>query len=188
MSLSSEQKEKINFLEEFDSDLETWFSGQLDQGDKESLRKSLNERAPLAEKIVDEAGCLHLMVAAPPSIIGGPILDNLNPFNSLFDDYYGSPFIHKVRDMTQKAIGVIRSGRLEEVKEAKKIREASKTEEVVSKELAAPDKVTLLWLHHHVPVNIWLIAGGVLLTVFIFGIDVGTWWQFVKDIFGSTKP
>jgi len=46
MSLSSEPKGIINLLEKFDTDLEIWFSGQLDQGDKQSLRKSLNERAP----------------------------------------------------------------------------------------------------------------------------------------------
>ena len=96
----------------------------------------------------------------------------------LFESYYGTSFIPNIRDMTQQAIGVLRSGRLEEVKE-----EPQKTESVVNKELAAPEKVTLIWLVHHVPVRLWLAAGGVLIAAFALGIKAST-WSFVKEILG----
>jgi len=144
MSLSSEQKEKINFLEEFDTDLDLRLLGNTELGDMKLLRKSLNERVPMAEEIVREAGCLKLIAGAPPPNVGGPTIQNVNPFNVLFDEYHDVPFIPHTQDMIQKAIGVIQSGRPEEVKEAKKMRETTETEEVVSEELAAPEEITLM--------------------------------------------
>lgn len=35
-------EEKITLLEQFDSALERWFNGKVDQGDRKALRKSLN--------------------------------------------------------------------------------------------------------------------------------------------------
>lgn len=94
----------------------------------------------------------------------------------LFESYYGMSFIPTIRDMTQQAVGVLRSGRLEEVKE-----EPQKEEAVVYKELAAPEKVTLIWLVHHVPVKLWLLAGGGVLAAFTLGIKASK-WSFVKEI------
>ncbi len=164
-------------LEQFDSTLERWFNGEVDQGGRESLRKSLNEMAPMARALIREARCHKLISASPPPAIGGPVLQNVDPFDMLFENYFGISFILTIRDMTQQAVGVLRSGRLEEVKE-----EPEKKEAVVYKELAAPEKVTLIWLVHHVPVKLWLLAGGILFATFTLGIKAST-WAFVKEIF-----
>ena len=174
MTLSPE--EKITLLEQFDSGMERWFNGKVDQGGREALRKSLNEMAPMASALIREARCHKLISASPPPAIGGPVLQNVDPFDMLFEIYFGMSFIPTIRDMTQQAIGVLRSGRLEEVKE-----EPEKKEAVVYKELAAPEKVTLIWLVHHVPVKLWLLPVGALVAAFTFGFKAST-WAFVKEI------
>jgi len=46
------------------------------------------------------------------------------------------------------------------------------------------EKVTLLWLVHHVPVKLWLSAIGLLFVFFFAGIQVGQ-IGFVREIFGK---
>jgi len=168
--------EKLALLEQFDSGIQRWFDGTVDQGDKEALRKSLNEMAPMARALVREARCLKLVSVSPPAAIGGPVIRNADPFDMLFESYYGMSFIPTIRDMTQQAIGVLRSGRLDEVKG-----EPQKAEPVVYKELPVPEKVTLIWLLHHVPVKLWAVAAAALFSAFAFGIEASK-WSFVKEI------
>jgi len=174
--MTQSPEEKITLLEQFDSALERWFNGKAGEGDRDALRKSLNEMAPMARALIREARCQKFVFASPPPAIGGPVLQNVDPFDMMFESYYGMSFIPNIRDMTQQAVGVLRSGRLEEVKEEPQEREA-----VVYKDLAAPEKVTLTWLVRHVPVTLWLLAGGVLLGAFSLGIKAST-WSFVKEI------
>jgi len=174
-------EEKITLLEQFDSALERWFNGKVDQDGKETFRKSLNELAPMARAIIREARCYKLISVSPPPAIGGPVLQNVDPIDMLFKDYYGMSFIPTIRDMTQQAVGVLRSGGLDDANE-----EHQKEATVTCKELAAPEKVTLIWLARHVPVTLWLLAGGVLLATFTLGIKAST-WSFVKEIL-SLRP
>ena len=175
-TMNQSPEEKITLLEQFDSDLEGWFNGKAVQGGREVLRKSLNEMVPMARTLIREARCQKFISASPPPAIGGPVLQNVDPFDMLFESYYSMSFIPTIRDMTQQAIGVLRSGRLEEVKV-----EPERKDAVVYKELAAPETVTLIWLVRHVPVKLWLMAGGALLAVFTLGIKAST-WSFVREI------
>lgn len=177
--MTQSPEEKIALLEKFDSDLERWFKGDVGQSDKPSLRKSLNEMASMARVLIREARCHKLISAAPPSAIGGMAINNVDPFNMLFESYYGMSFIPTIRDMTQQTIGVLRSGRLDEVKE-----EPQKEEAVVYKELPVPEKVTLVWLFHHVSVTSWLLAVGALIGAFTLGIKASK-WSFVIEILRS---
>lgn len=178
--MTQSPEEKIALLEKFDSDLERWFNGDVGQGGEHSLRKSLNETAPMARVLISEARCHKLISASPPSAIGGMAIKNVDPFDMLFESYYGMSFIPTIRDMTQQTIGVLRSGRLDEVKG-----EPQKAEAVVYKELPVPEKVTLVWLFQHVPVTLWLLAGSVLLATFALGIKASK-WAFVIEILRSS--
>lgn len=171
-------EEKIILLEQFDSALERWFNGKVDHDGKDSLRKSLNELAPMARAIIKETRCYKLISASPPPAIGGPALQNVDPIDMLFKDYYGMSFIPTIRDMTQQAVGVLRRGGLDDAKE-----EHQKEETVANEELVVPEKVTLVWLVRHVPVTLWLLAGGLLFAAFTLGIKAST-WNFVKEILG----
>ena len=113
-------------------------------------------------------------------MIGGPIIRNADPFDMIFENYFGMSLIPAVRDMTQQAIGVFRSGRIEEIKKEPREREDA----VIYRELAPPEKVTLLWLVRHVPVSLWLIAGGLLLAAFTLGMKAST-WPLLRELFGA---
>jgi hypothetical protein len=163
-------EEKVTFLERFDQALDQWFSGKQE----EAMRKSLNEMVPTAQALVREARCNKTITLTPPPMIGGPIIRNVDLFDMIFENYFGMSLVPSVRDITQQAIGVMRSGRLDEVnKEPEKRRESM---------LSPPDKVTLVWLVRHVPISLWLIAFGLLASAFALGLKAGA-WPWLRDIF-----
>lgn len=57
---------------------------------------------------------------------------------------------------------------------------------ILQHELLLPEKVTIPWLIKHVPVNLWLTILGLLLTVFLIGIN-STRISIVKEIFHLGK-
>jgi len=107
-----EFKEKIDLLQKFDSYIERWVKGDYGEDGKECLRKEINELAPQAKIIVRETGCRKLISATPPPAIGGPALQNIDPFDMLFQNYYGMSFLFSLRDIIQQSIGVLKTGKL----------------------------------------------------------------------------
>ncbi|NOU01350.1 MAG: hypothetical protein HOO95_07245 [Gallionella sp.] len=165
-------EEKIACLERFDVAVTRWFEGKYDPEGQDVLRKSLNEMMPIARNITHSVGCLQLMSVAPPPAIGGMVLNNINPFDGLFQTYYGQSLIPNIRDMTQQAIGLLRSGRLEEVKEIPR-----------NSHLPLPEKVTLAWLALHVSMKHWFMVVGILAAVFMLGVKVST-IGFIRELLG----
>ena len=172
-------EEKVALLEHFDTALAQWFSGKQEAGARAALRKTINEMAPTAQALVKEARCNKVITLTPPPMIGGPVIQNADPFDMIFENYFSMSLIPTVRDMTQQAIGVFRSGRLEEMK-----KQPPREEAVIYKKLAAPEKVTLAWLAHHVPVSLWITAGGVVLAAFALGLKASAWTIF-KEFFDA---
>ena len=171
-------EEKIACLECFDVAADRWFRGAYEPEGKDALRKLLNEMAPMVHSIISDAGCLKLMSVAPPPAIGGVVMKNINPFDMLFQNCYGMSFIPNIRDMAQQAIGVLRSGHFEEVKVNAQLQELAP-----SKQLALPEKVTLNWILHNVPIKLWLMGAGILASVFVLGVKAST-LGFIREIFG----
>jgi hypothetical protein len=173
-------EEKIALLEQFDAALDRWFHSLSEDPDRGELRRSLNHMAPTARILVDEAGCGKRVTVAPPPMIGGPILHNIDPFDMLFDSPFGMSLIPTLRDMTQQAMGVFRSGRV-----PPKGRGKPQKKNVV---LAAPQKVTLIWLVHNVPITMWVgaaaIACATIAGAFMLGIKASS-WSFVHEILNS---
>lgn len=52
-------------------------------------------------------------------------------------------------------------------------------------ELDVPQRVTIPWLLKHVPVSLWLTAGGLLITALFLGIKIAS-LPFVREILGTT--
>jgi len=171
-------EEKIACLEHFDAAANRWFRGEYEPEEKEALRKSLNEMLPIARSIIQSAGCLKLISVAPPPAIGGVVMENVNPFDMFFQSCYGMSFIPRIRDMTQQAIGILRSGHFEEAKV-----DAKSQELVPSKPLSFPEKVTPSWLAHNVPISYWFMGIGLLASAFALGIKAST-FGFIREIFG----
>ena len=72
----------------------------------------INQERQLIQKIVTRAGCLSLMSISPPPIIGGHVLQNLNPFDMIFDAPYGVNVIPTIIDAIDQSIGFIKNNKL----------------------------------------------------------------------------
>ena len=48
-------------------------------------------------------------------------------------------------------------------------------------EFEYPSKITVAWLHQHVPYKFWLSLGGIILAAFVLGVKVGD-TQFYRDL------
>ncbi|MDV2077794.1 hypothetical protein [Marinobacter xestospongiae] len=179
--MTKSANERIEILEEFDSLLGRQFEGKYEPEGREGLRKRINSSAPSVRSIVAKVGCMKRVSTAPPPAIGGPALQNVDPFDMIFDDYFGMSFIPTLRDMVQQAIGVIQAD-----PDDSDTGKCEKEERIVYKQLDVPEKVTLAWLAHNVPIKLWFFGGGLLLAAFSLGLKAST-WNFVREILGMVQ-
>ena len=103
------KEEKLRTLEEFRHKVRRWRAEAVDSDERDNLRSEINSLLPLARKIVADTGCLKLMGVAPPAAIGGPVLQNIDPFASLFTSFWGFSVTSEVLDMVDCAIGILRN-------------------------------------------------------------------------------
>jgi len=73
----------------------------------ERTRSFLNKNRVIVEKILREAGTLYTMTIAPPPAIGGYVMNNVNPFDVIFDRPYGVDTNRPLSNMIEQAIGII---------------------------------------------------------------------------------
>ncbi len=93
----------IKELEEFKNLLLIWYHGEAN-GDTRSL---INKKLRNARNLVLRAGTLKTFTISPPPMIGGMIMQNVDPFAMIFDPPYGQSLIPALSDMIDEAIGVI---------------------------------------------------------------------------------
>lgn len=105
---------RLTLLEDFLADLREFWHGEGDPTG--ALKTRVNRAAFAVREVVIEAGCLQLFTLAPPAAIGGLVHRGVDPFTSLFRDYFGRSLIPNVIDMIDQTIGVVQSpGYLEKV-------------------------------------------------------------------------
>ena len=73
----------------------------------ESMRSFLNKNRVIVQKILTKAGTLHAMTIAPPPLVGGYVMNNVNPFDVIFDRPYGVDTNIPLSNMIEQAIGII---------------------------------------------------------------------------------
>ncbi len=91
-------EEKIDILNKLDRLLERKFNGEYEEDDAASIRKKINEIFPIARKIVIDTNCFKLLNITPPPAIGGAVIQNMDPFDTIFESFYGMSFIPNIRD------------------------------------------------------------------------------------------
>jgi hypothetical protein len=101
--------EKIKVLFAFQEDIRRWFDGAYDATEADELRSRINRTVRRVNEIVREAGCLKLFTIAPPPAVGGLVIRNADPFDSVLEIYYGMSPIPSIIDMIDETIGVIES-------------------------------------------------------------------------------
>lgn len=100
---SKSNTEIIQNLEKFSELLKQWeYKEKTVQ-----LRSQISKRSPRVRKDVIKAGTFKTFTITPPRFIGGPIMQNVDPFACIFEPPYGQSNIPMLIDMIDEAIGVI---------------------------------------------------------------------------------
>lgn len=85
------------------------FLGLLDEWTKthsEESRAAINRVKRSVQREVIEAGCLFTMTISPPPAVGGLVMQNVNPFDMIFEQVYLRSLNPQVKDMVNQTIGV----------------------------------------------------------------------------------
>ncbi|MGV6806806.1 MAG: hypothetical protein ACWA5K_02740 [bacterium] len=98
--------ERIHSLNSFLELLDRW-----DDEHSQEVRAEINKARAAVEREVVEAGCLKTMTISPPTAVGGMVMQNVNPFNMIFDHVYLRSLNPYVRDMINETIGELEAQR-----------------------------------------------------------------------------
>jgi hypothetical protein len=100
--------EKIKLLSQFKNALIGWKS--RGSGDANDIRSYISEYKAQVRREVIVARCFRTMTIAPPPIVGGLIMRNIDPFDHIFEPPYFHDMVPMVIDMIDETIGVLKSG------------------------------------------------------------------------------
>lgn len=92
----------IKKLEEFKNLLNLWEYGNPTS----ETRSEINKRLSSARQLVLKAGALKTFTIAPPPMIGGLIMKNVDPFTCIFEPPYRQSVVPMLNDSIDEAIGV----------------------------------------------------------------------------------
>ncbi|TWT79526.1 putative nucleotide-binding protein containing TIR-like domain protein [Planctomycetes bacterium CA13] len=109
---SNDESEFIEQLEEYKAALMAYARGHDSLEDGTSVRTYINRSTPAVRKLVWRAGCGKTMTVAPPAMVGGLIMRNVDPFGCVFEGPYGMSMTSVICDMIDEAVGVIQAGDL----------------------------------------------------------------------------
>jgi len=104
-----DNKEIIVKLEEFRSLMKRLSDGDYTESNFSELRTSINRKKPLVQKIIRKAGTGKLMDISPPPLIGGFVMNGVDPFSILFNAPFGIDIPTIIIDTLDQTIGYIES-------------------------------------------------------------------------------
>ncbi|HAG83136.1 MAG TPA: hypothetical protein DCL61_18720 [Cyanobacteria bacterium UBA12227] len=99
-------EERIKLLHDFRSALERWFNDEFIPKERSELRYFINRNLIAVRNAVREAGTLKLITIGPPSAVGGLVVRDADPFENLFEEFWGISPIPVAIDSIEQAIGV----------------------------------------------------------------------------------
>ena len=99
-------KQRIKLLNEFISLLHEYLNQNTNNTEKAKIKSKINKNIIAVRSIVNDAGTNVRMVLSPPRIVGGPVAKNIDPFDMIFESWYGESFIPKIIEIIEQAIGV----------------------------------------------------------------------------------
>lgn len=71
------------------------------------MRECINQNIPWARQVMRHAGCYPTITLAPPPMIGGNVMRNVDPFSMIFNPPHGVDIVGMVTDMIEQTIGVL---------------------------------------------------------------------------------
>lgn len=84
----------------------------LERGEgRHGTRSEINQLLPIVRRIIGMTGTGKTLTIAPPPLVGGMIMQNVNPFDMLFSDPYGmfNDILSFCIDILDSTIGVLKS-------------------------------------------------------------------------------
>jgi len=102
---AAEIKKRIELLDGFRSDILRRFNGIPNERASELNKRWINMHLLAVKNAVREAGAAQTFTLTPPPIVGGPILQNVDPFDNLFETFHGKSLLPTAADILDKAIG-----------------------------------------------------------------------------------
>jgi len=126
------EKEKcIIALKEFHALINDYFEGNY--SNKKEIKSKINILLPLAQNLVIKSNSMKMMSMAPPPAIGGVIIENFNPFDMIFTDFWGQSIIPDISDIVEQSIGKYENNLVDFNKNSKKENDIEYTKEITFK-------------------------------------------------------
>jgi hypothetical protein len=94
--------ERIKRLNEFKTNLIAW-----EKSPDDKLREWLNQNKSWVQRETTEAGCGKRLTISPPPAVGGLIMQNVDPFNIMFDRPWLMRIVPTICDILDETIGVL---------------------------------------------------------------------------------
>ena len=108
---------KLELLHKFQGALWDW-----ERGHERNLerRSWINQNLRMVKEILSETRCNRSMTISPPPAVGGIIMRNVDPLDTIFNPPYFQSLIPQISDIIDQSIGVIEQGSLPENQPAPK--------------------------------------------------------------------
>lgn len=100
-----DNKEIIKFLKEYRSNL--IMLSKSSGTAYERSRSYLNKNRGFVQMVLTKAKVLRFIDVAPPPLVGGYMMRNVNPLDLIFDPPYGLDIYSHIADVIEQAIGII---------------------------------------------------------------------------------
>lgn len=71
------------------------------------IRSEINRNIPSVKQLIIKAGVSKSITVAPPPVIGGLVMKNIDPFTCIFEPPYGLSVIDLIIDSVDETIGII---------------------------------------------------------------------------------
>ena len=100
--MMSEVEERTKRLREFKTNLIAW-----EESHDDKLREWLNQNKSWVQRETREAGCGRRLTISPPPAVGGLIMQNVDPFDIMFDRPWMMRIVPTICDILDETIGAL---------------------------------------------------------------------------------
>jgi hypothetical protein len=100
--------DSINQLRNFKKSVIDWRSA-MTPSQRGELRSRINQNLPSIKRIVAEAGCQKRIDIAPPPLVGGMIMRNVDPFDIICQPPYAMNPVPLITDIIDQTIGTLKA-------------------------------------------------------------------------------
>lgn len=98
-------EKRLELLRKFHEALGRCFHDNFEPEGEDKVRSYINRNLIAARNAVRDAGTFKLMNISAPPMLGGSVISNIDPFENLFESFYGLSVIPAAMDAVEQAIG-----------------------------------------------------------------------------------